>query len=1110
MKINILLKTTTILFIVICFLKQLPLEAQRSLLIDYEYVLVEIQEKLSKGNKIAIRDLALLLEKSSVRRDALKTLEQFTAFTPKEFSITAYTTKEEVLDFFYTNQKNIVFSELLNVFYITPIEDRSVIYGIENIENEAQTDKTSRLKQHIIRFQEDMKSSTLESAKTQLIRIGELKIKEGYLFLLNLAEKQVFKKRSAEVSLYQTICQQIIAYKSPITIQTIIQLAEDKLIPYDFAIQKLAELTNINVKHPQPFTEYRYLLDSLGSVEAMRESGYNQYFTIRPFFYEDLVDYYGKIFILADTLNWIEKNALNDLIETRHPRVLYYLAIKAYRNSRNFKGSELSPTQLYNTLQNLVGTNVKIHNWKLDFVSQPDWFNDPKAVSNFLFYWAGRYNDYEWDKNREKFINKNTSSTIEQRLKLYIRRLPSTNDSVAWDAYLRLIEAEPSILIPIIENYRPVLRNHNPNLPPIEFYYLEQLSKLVYFCKRNDIDYLASNNLAPLLKKLSKEKDPKIRFQLEKEVFNNLQINQITSVEYWALLNTTNKDISFSAAWILNKAYAKFWSEIITNEKQLRLFLKKSLIFDRIGEGGICKAYLNNLKKGNEIVGIKNILDKLLILETDDDIIRQIEVLMSSAEAGKKYTWKNILEENISLNLIPKPSPQDYPEIYKVIMSTQNERTRLNLLIYVGLYAEVIQVPYLMRLLKDASIEIEREVLIILEKIYAYNFREQGANPKEQWLNFWAADSTQYQNWGTAFINIMLNKIRFSKSLNIKDINDITTSPFYKPEYRKICLEAISKVRPSFIRRLTIEPQLAISSDLRYLEIIGNLKYRDIVSIIELFRIDDIKLTIDFIQQKSSNFSTLDKGALYVQLFELEWFEKHILSQEVNKAFLNQVKKSINDYIDLSKNAQELERATVILALLENINKNTEEQLRYSIAMDATNSVKAEIQKWILKNISYAQIPSVLRIYNQLSAKLDYNFLHQDFGLPIFDLSDPIARAEIITYHKEMSQYDFYRHYLKKFGVDFEDDREKLDFEKVANILRHDLVPLFSGKHTLRNYHVAGVIRILELHFGTRFIFSEKFDSRLEERARYWLKYMEQRGIIKEKSNESNALTLIK
>lgn len=1094
----------------ICLLGHTHLGAQRSLIVDYEYVLNEIQEKLGKGSKMGIRDLALLLEKSSVRRDALKTLEQFTAFTSKEFSITAYTTKEEVLDFFYANQKNIVFSELLNIFYITPIEDRSVIYGIENIEDEAQTDKTSRLKQHIIRFQEDIVSGSLESAKTQLVRIGELNIREGYLFLLNLAEKQVFKKRSPDISLYQTVCQQVVSYKAAITIQTIIKLAEDKLIPYDFALQRLSELTNINVKHPQPFTEYRYLMDSLGSIEAMRESGYNQYFTTRSYFYEDLVDYYGKIFILSDTLSWIEKNALNDLVETHHPRVLYYLAIKAYRNVQNYKGSQFSSVQVYNILQNLVGTSVKIHNWKRDFVAQPDWFNDAKAVSNFLFYWARHCNDYEWDKNREKFINKNTSLTIEQRLKIYIRRLPSTNDSVAQDAYLRLLEADPNVLIPIIENYRPVLRNHNPNLPPIEFYYLEQLSKLVYFCKRNNISYLPSNNLAPLLKKLSEEKEPRIRVQLEKEVLNILQINQLTSIEYWVLLNTASNDISFSAAWILNKAYAKFWSEIITDEKQLRLFLKKAFIFDRLGEGGICKAYLNNLKKASEVSGIKNMLDRLLKLETDDDIVRQVEFLISSSETNKKYTWKNILEENISLNLIPKPSPQDYPEIYKAIMSTQNERTVLNLLLYAGLHAEVKQVPYLMKLLKTASVEIEREVLLILEKIYAYNFREQGANPKEQWLNFWAADSTQYQNWGTAFMDIMLNQIRFSKSLNIKNINDVTTSPFYKPEYRKLCLEGLSKVRPSFIRRLTIEPQLTVSGELKYIEAVENLKYRDIINILELFKIDDIKLIISFTQQKANSFSDFDKGALYIQLFELEWFKKYIFSPEVNKSFLNQVKKSITEYLDLSKNTQELERAIVILTLLENINKNTEEQLRYTIALEANNNVKAEIQKWILKNISYAQIPNVLRIYNQLSPKLDYNFLHQDFGLPIFDLSDPILRAEIVTYHKEMSQYDFYRHYLKKFGIEFEDDREKLDFEKIANILRYDLVPLFSGKQTFRNYHVAGVIRLLELHFGTRFVFTEKFDSRLEERARYWIKYMEQREIIKEKSNESNALTLIK
>ncbi len=1100
MRLSILSETKIILCCLLVALIVPTLQAQRRLLVDYFFVLDEIEINLQQGKRRAIRDIGLLLDKPSVKREALQVLQKYTAFTPREFTISAYTTKQQVLDFYYDNESLIQFSDLLNIFYITPFEERSVYYTLEATETKEQVDRTTRLRQHILRLQQDLEIGSIESAITQVERISNLGLEEGYLFLLNQLEQRKFKRKGAEVKLYEAISKAVTPLKDKRTVQVIIDLANDKILNEGMAIERLVEICNLRFQQGNSLNKYQSFLDSLQSVESMRRSGYNAFFNIRPYYFDYPADFYGKIFVQSDSLEWIRQNALQDLLQSKHPRTLYYLAIKVYRYVQQQQFQKA--IQTHDLIQDLVAAQVKIQNWKKEFVLEPDWTNDPQAVLNYLTYWSSHFNDYTWDSNRSKFINKTISLTVEQRLKLSIQRLTSTNDSVALESYLNLVEAKPAEMIPLVGRFRPVLRNHNTNLPPIEFYYLEQLSHLVDFCKRNNITYSASEQVDTILQKLRIEKSPKKRYALERAVINKIALSEITAIEYWAMLNAANEEVLFSAGWILNKLYAKYWKAIEANEKELRLYLKKAYLFDRIGTRGICKVYRSKIDVSNTMIA-KNLND-MLEFETDEDIISQIGQLINDVEVIELYTWKDLITTDFDLNLLPKPTLEDYEAITAEILASQEPRNQLKLILYLGLHVELAQVPYLMQLLEASK--VETEVLALLEKIYAYDFRERGELAKTRWLNYWQADSTNYKNWGTIFVEIKLNQLNLSNTLSINDINSVTTSPFYQATYRRLCLEALKKVNPRYIRRLKIKPQLTISEDLKYIEDI-DISQRDFISILKLFNVDNVPKTIEYILSQADRFSASQLGSIFSELFELEWFDYYLKNSEVKKSFYNKLRKSLNEYYETANHEIIQEKALIALAKLEGINQNIEQQLAYSFSLDATDAAKAQIQKNILKKVTYAQIPVVLRVYNRLSPELEYNFLLENFGLPIFDYSNAIFRAEIASNLQSMSKEQFYRHHLKSFGVDVENDKGTLDFEKIGTILRYDLTPSFAGS-SYRNYYVTGVTRLLAIHFGQQFTLTQGGGADLPKSINYWIKYMEQRRIIEPTNDQSFSFAL--
>ncbi|MEL6944888.1 MAG: hypothetical protein AAFO82_19705, partial [Bacteroidota bacterium] len=464
----------------------------QKLLVDYQYIIKQIEDDLQKGNPMGLRDAALLLERRSVQRDALGLLKKYTLFTPREFNFSNYTSKDEFLHFFYQQADNIKYSSLLEAFYITPIEDIKLLYNVELISSEQQVLPTSRLRQHIKRLEKDIEIGDVQSAETQIQRIGQLELEEGYQYLLTLLDIRSFKRKYS--GLTKVVVQQLTQYQESASLKTILRLVRERSVPKSFALEQLAYLTNVKVDSYQEIDLYDNLLDSLGNVADIRQFGYNQYFNFRPSFFPETVDYYGKVLMVSDSLDWIQQNAMNDLLRSQHPKSLYYLAVKIYRIAMQKDGSSIPLEILYKNMEDLLAVRLFVPNYQRKYVSSPDW-RDKIAVQNFVHYWSTHTDNYEWDKYRNRFINKTISSTLETRYKRHFKQLTSTNDSVAWYSYLELTEGEPAEVIRLADHYRPVLQNHNPSLPPIQYAYLERLVEFTSFCRQNNFLYKASDRI---------------------------------------------------------------------------------------------------------------------------------------------------------------------------------------------------------------------------------------------------------------------------------------------------------------------------------------------------------------------------------------------------------------------------------------------------------------------------------------------------------------------------------------------------------------------------------------------------------------------------------------
>jgi hypothetical protein len=1086
--------------------------------VSFDVLLSDIETQLRKGNTRALRDAATLLDKPSYHNAAVIILEENSFFTKQEIDI-PHTTREQFMAFYFANADKIKYSDILKAFYITPIENQSFTYDVKIKNHTSVVEPTVELRNLSIEFEKVLKRSSNSNELIAIIeKIEALNCREGFQWLRNTLLSTPFNKSKTE--LYIALCDALKSEPIEDNLKAILAVSEKRILPIEMLSPSIIELTNYTVTP----IETQRLRDSLESFEALRQYGYNQILPFKEEFYYEKVDYYGKILSRKDT-PWIQRNAMRDMLNTKHPRMLLYLA-SLIRLKKNDGKLEALLKKLTNT-EFVLPKNMEVRHPATGGTEGPDKnknnFNtieNLEKTKEFVRYWANNAEEFEWDEGRFYFVNKNEVAVRTENYERLYRRLNSENDSVALASFIQLTEGDPSSIANLTEKFRPLLRTYNRLLPDIHYGYLEQMSRLVSFCQRNNISLKLPKNIDDLLQKLTTVHVPEERYSIENQLIKEIKLTDITALEYQGCIFSNNPEMALSIGRMLDLAYTQHWKKIIADDDLIRLFLKKSALFKKIGVVGICSSYHNKMDNLDE--EFRKRMGQLARLEGDNDILTQLQVLVSTENT--KTETKSLLDmflndplsfSNNDLKILPPPTDADYNRIIAKVQS-ENDREIIRLVLdFLDLHPSVTAVPSLYAIITDdrrlkttddtEGPKVSERVVNLLELIYGHTFRVD--DKRTTWRKLWYKEKQNYKNWDKSFFDEQIRFVELADVVKMDEILEVSNSKYLNIKHKTLLINALTKLLPfSDIRRFKSKLPLKASTDLKPFDSLS-IAAKDLDDFVKVFEVDSDTVLWQFINQKMVNYTPDEAGIFYNSLFKVNWFTNLISTETISAYQKDLAINTMQNYLTNSELISEFEEQNTLLhiAELQNVGRTLEQKLEASITLDLSEDSKATIQEAIISRISFTEISTILNYVEKLSTKAGYSasaYLYKDFGIPIFNL-DKNTSAQLLENHKKMTGFQFYKHYLKKFGVDFLKDNDELDYKKIYNILKYEIVTPFTGGGSQRDYFTYGIIKLLEFDFNTRLGFHEKLNENqtfythtAAKRAAKWMSLFEERHLV--------------
>ena len=1095
--------------------------------VNYIELLNHLEKEAFNGNKRALRDIGTLLANKAVKKQAVDILKGCSLFLDKEIVIDIKLSKEQFLDFYYTHEKQIQYSDIYNAYYLTPIENWPEKKVVVKLRKESNKDISQRLSKLLNELKIVYNEGELNAVEQITKSIAALQIKEGYEAILSYLQKKGTSQKLKK-SLDKIFCQYLIDYSNEKTIQALLDKVKKKELSEGFVAPLLSKLINLKMPTTNLVATYHHYLDSLGSLSAIHSFGYEKNFAFQPSFFDSDVDYYGRILTLCLDKPWLEHNAIKDLLQLKHPRALFYIASFYYKNRKRVaqKKPRFCREHIVETFEQICNAKIETAN-----ISCPS--NEEALVQ--LLYWAKNYPFYEWSENQKLFVNKKLLEQKTENYERLFRRLTSRNDSVAIKSFTALTEGNPEKILELTDKYRQLLRSHNKAIPSFKYHFLEMLTLLTDFCKKNDFDYKVHGDLKKLLLQLENVRTNKERYALENQIIESLDLDDITAVEYWMSIHKKNVAMAFSIGRILDWVYSKNWSSIISNKDQLRLYLKKSQLFSAFGVYGTCNSYLNKFQDIIQDQSFQTYLKNLLHTETDPDIKNQLDQLIVQQKeniSSKGFDLQSFIEQASTLSrkeirLLPNPAhTTDYQKIISAIKNQKDLSAIKNLFDYLSFHANIDAVPALFELIDDQRILIKNEnttlkisdrLVPIFENIYNYSFsNKENTNTfnTASWRKLWQQDKNNYKNWAKKFYSQKLKQSLAAEKLKIELINDLVASPNFDSIYIKTILGALPKLSPQKdIRKLKLPYKLSVKDHLSYFKNF-HFNYKVLDDIPKLFKAEQANQLLDFIENKSETYDLEQKGNLYNNILSKTWLSDFILQGKISEQHAAKIKSILKSYLNESDFISEFEekRTVINIATINALNKSLEEKLLASLQIDADDASIMEYQENLIAQIDYKDIGLILQHIDKLNfnnGKSPYAFLSRDFGIPIFDLDHYKKRKTFVKDYEKLSEHQLYLKYLLAFGLDFLDKKGNLDFNKIYHILQYDIVSPFVGNGgAKRDWYTFGIIKLLEYKFDTRLGFPKKlnlsknyYSNNVFKRAKAWMEYLQ-----KNKKLNSNSL----
>ena len=1095
---------------------------------ETEEIISDIEQLILSGEKRSLRDIATFLHLPAYFERIQKILIENTFFSEEEIDLNENLTKENFLSFYYDYEDQIKYSTSLQSFYITPFEERKANIEVKDFWLGPKEDKYHKFKKMSLALEEGITKGDEGLIYHQIEMISELRMKEGYEYLLDVLKDKRIEKYEFKKELYRTLYFELLNQSTIEIVKIILGHVKSRVIEPYVANEYLSYMTNIYISEDNPnkyIRRYNFYIDSLKTIDGMVNFGFEKMpLTQENFFYET-VDYYGKILTESDRYPFVRHNAINKLKSGKHPRALLYIANHIYKIQKNNGVSHKDRTweYYYKALDKLTKNHISFQKKDKTYTSNLRLNNDRTSFQNFILYWNTHYNDYEWNEAKGVFVNIEMAKEKSDNYEKYFKQLNSNNDSIAFNAFKILTKGDPNQIIPLAKKYKRLLRNYNTNLPSLKSKFLQQLVQLTDYAKKNHISTSLRKKQMPSITKLGDQNlDAAERYLIENEVLEHLNLDNVTAFEFYVCLNEKNKDLSYSAGRILKKFYHSVKHEIFEDESQLRHYLKKSHLFRNIEAMGFCNDYVNLFEEESNQEMIKKI-DALRKVEFDKDIHVELFRMKLSISGSNNEQIDQLLVNPLEydknkLKRLTMPSSADLEKIAIFLKENRSPQQIRPVLEFLKRFPKLEQVPMLIDLTLDDRyiVETKNQKLRVsdlanevLENIYDFSFIsiKKEDRPK-RWNELWQLKSRIYENWSKLFYDELVKRVKIADKINVNDINAIFASTHFKKSDKSICLTAIKKLKPSKLNKLNTKHKLIAKTDLVHFENI-KLNYKNLDNLPKYFSETDNYEVLNFMFKKAKDFDLEDRGAFYNNLFKFSWFTNYATSSHFNPEYRKEIVTTLKAYLNESDFISEFEERKSYLhtAMLENTGASLEERIEKSINLDIDESTKASIQQNLISTIKYKEIPVVINYLDQLSVTDKYNpvkFLNTDFGLPIFDLSSNKAKETLLKRHKKMSEKDFYLSYLRDFGVDFTSNKGKLDYKKIGEILQYDIItPFVSESGGTLDLYSYSIVKVLEKEFKTTLGFHQKLNESQTfflysntKRANAWLGFLQRKKLI--------------
>ncbi|MCB0662566.1 MAG: hypothetical protein KDC24_07495 [Saprospiraceae bacterium] len=1055
-----------------------------------ENLLDEIEIQLQQGQKRALRDLGILLDDAEKRSYALYLLERYSFFEKEMLLIDSTLSKANFVNFYFDHFDQIHFSPLLSAFYINPVEDWNSDLFLKK-ENRSHLNKKdwwvelARLEKGEISFKQFLSEIITDTrthpAPDQLLPIKQI-IRNHLLELENPSP--------AIVALYG---EWATWFADEEDFNLLLQWTSTNQLEAKLAYTLLARLTNhVFPQHfgkKEPMVQaYAHLKDTLGSLNRMITSGYSDYIDFSPNHFPNRNYFLGKIISNPDCPPWIFQNAWKELKASRDPILLFFLAGKLYQSRLDQGNGIYSRTEWFNSIQRLTQVDLLIDSNALRTIQYKDLQSLP-TLRRFLIFWASEYQNFTWNPSTLYFEHNSIIEKDRSKYAAHFDQLSSVNDSIALDAWYKILQGPEGLVNQLIEVYRDKTPVINANLPPWR-YGLLKISHQLALADPEGLQAFEENQiLQGLLADLLNAPSDGVLFDLENQIISLMPPEALTGMEIWALCHSNRDDINLSCYHIIRHCYdqklAFFWE----NEKRADLFFKKAKILASYQD------YESNIFL--QKTGLNSFLQldaNRFSSEVRQDFLHNKLGLQIQFEPEKVFQEVELLSQ-VEISSLPPIASIYLPDFFHSFLKIPPQ-DRDALKVYFTTHMTEESIPFLFTLLKE-KIEIPW-TLVCLENFYTWKASGSLKNQRKVWIQRWKEAKSDTEKLGCQIWKDKLERVQTLATIPENEIQWLVNSPYFQSDKKEAILRIISQQKMvRLLYRLHFEQQLK-AEDLSFFEDLDFDLYA-LDNLPDHFEKEATSALFSFMQQQLSDYGTEEKVIFFSEQLLKANFKNFLLPDQ--KLILKELFISYLDQVSFITEAEE-QKLNWLIFWLENGEKPVLDQLERVESMQNTPLIKHRLKEHILASVTWDEIPSVLLHGSKYLQQQIFplpNFIQRDFGLPTGDLTDDTLRYTLANNLHALSKRDVYVKAFQKIGIQLEDTKGNPELRKIYTMLR--LAPDFSfaGKGgIIRDYPYFGMIKYLETVFEQDFGLPEKLNdgtpfqkSSIQNRVNKWITFLE-------------------